>query len=69
MDKWLRAKPKDASHRIFAQDASALGFENVLLPASIMALGMVAAVASCLVEMSPKMSRRKTPAAPHGRKR
>ncbi len=50
-NKWIEgAKPKDRSDRIFEQDIVVLSFENLFLPASIMAWGIISALVIATIE-------------------
>ncbi len=44
LDKWMLGKPKDMSHRIFVEEAQALGYDNLFFPATVLAAG-------CLVSL------------------
>ncbi len=57
---WLQSdKPDDQSDRIFEHDILILGFDNLFLPANIMALGIISAVVISAME---KLSYRQTSA-------
>ncbi len=52
--KWLSNGPGDMSHRLFIEEAPALGYDNLFLPANLLFGGMACALVLGIIEKTSK---------------